>query len=154
MTTVQFKERMLKALQCLYIQVPESVAKDVGSAVMQYVEQLENSGDYCLICQKWVPDYIPERCCNGSDCGCMGQPVNPCVCSKRCSDALSNGIGKPMDQRRINAGIELVGPDKGELWNAVNDYAKSCGGDTGPRTISPSRMDAVVAVERAVYGKH
>lgn len=34
-----------------------------------------------------------------------------------------------------------------DLWDAINGYAESCGGDTSNRTISPSRMDAVVAVE-------
>lgn len=37
-----------------------------------------------------------------------------------------------------------------ELWNAINDYAETCGGDTGAATISGRRMDAVVAVDRAV----
>ena len=37
----------------------------------------------------------------------MGQPTEPCVCSKLCSDALFKGIGKTMEQRRIDAGIEV-----------------------------------------------
>ena len=61
----------------------------------------------CLICNKFVPDYEPKFCCNGSDCGCMGQPTEPCVCSDICANALFNGIGKPYIQRRIEAGIEL-----------------------------------------------
>ena len=35
------KEEMLHALQCLYISVPEDVAKDVNTKVMNYVKQLE-----------------------------------------------------------------------------------------------------------------
>lgn len=41
--------------------------------------------------------------------------------------------------------------DQEKLWAAVNEYAESCGGNTGPDTISSSRrMAAVVAVERVV----
>jgi hypothetical protein len=36
------------------------------------------------------------------------------------------------------------------LWDAINAYAESCGGDTSTRTVSSRRMDAVVAVERAL----
>lgn len=35
------------------------------------------------------------------------------------------------------------------LWDAINEYAEACGGDTGSRTVGGRRMDAVVAVERA-----
>ena len=34
----------------------------------------------CLVCGKDVPDYKPEYCCNGTDCGCRGLPTEPCVC--------------------------------------------------------------------------
>jgi len=65
--------------------------------------------DTCLICGKPVPDYAPEFCCKrvtfGTDCGCQGRPTNPCVCSKECDKALFDGIGFPMEQRRINAKI-------------------------------------------------
>jgi hypothetical protein len=36
------------------------------------------------------------------------------------------------------------------LWEAVNEYASACGGDTSGKTISERRMSAVSAVERAV----
>ena len=61
----------------------------------------------CLICGTPV-QYTPEYCCDGSMCGCQGQPVWPCVCSERCYCALMNGIGKPYEQRRMDAGIERV----------------------------------------------
>jgi len=62
---------------------------------------------YCLICQKSLFDYEPEFCCSGQDCGCLGKPTNPPVCSKRCLKACMDGIGKPMEQRRIDDGIDL-----------------------------------------------
>jgi len=59
----------------------------------------------CLICNRPVPDYEPEMCCSGSDCGCMGMPTEPCVCSRECWDALSNdGF---YEDRREKAGIPL-----------------------------------------------
>ena len=61
----------------------------------------------CLICQKPMPDYDPMFCCSGHECGCMGLPTNPQVCSQRCMTACLYGIGKTMEQRRIDAGIEL-----------------------------------------------
>ncbi len=65
------------------------------------------NGEPCLICGKPVADYDPQYCCNGFECACMGRPTNPCVCSKECSKALMDGIGKPYDQRRQDAGIAL-----------------------------------------------
>lgn len=61
----------------------------------------------CLICQKPMPDYEPMFCCSGHECGCMGLPTNMQVCSQRCMIACIDGIGKTMEQRRIDAGIEL-----------------------------------------------
>lgn len=77
----------------------------------------EEKGEPCLICQRPIVGYVPEYCCAGAsnECGCMGRPIEPCVCSKECDKALMDGIGKPMDERRIAAGIELWKPDTIEL---------------------------------------
>ena len=61
--------------------------------------------DLCLICGKPVLDYEPVGCCDGRECGCMGLPTNPCVCSQGCDAALMTGIGKTYEQRRIDSGI-------------------------------------------------
>lgn len=37
-----------------------------------------------------------------------------------------------------------------KLWDAVNDYAKSCGGNTSSETIKTDRCVAVSAVETVV----
>lgn len=39
------------------------------------------------------------------------------------------------------------------LWDAVNEYAESCGGDTSATTATLRRMNAVAGVERAVAAK-
>jgi hypothetical protein len=74
----------------------------------------------CLICKKPVPDYIPQMCCDGRECGCMGMPVNPCICSDQCYDAVMNGIGKPFDERRKDAGIEIYNSAQKEGYDNTN----------------------------------
>lgn len=46
----------------------------------------------CMFCgQTWLgPE--PQYCCSGRDCGCMGMPVDPIVCSEECYDNLLKGI--------------------------------------------------------------
>ncbi len=79
----------------------------------------ENMGEWkCLICEKPVPDYVAKYCCDGQGCACLGKPVEPCVCSQRCHDALVAGIGKPYEQRRVDAGIEVWGT----RYVTVNPY--------------------------------
>ena len=43
----------------------------------------------------------------------------------------------------------MKSPELLALWDAVNEYAAACGGDTGNATIGDRRMNAVVGVERA-----
>jgi hypothetical protein len=71
---------------------------------------MSDHGEDCLICGKPVPDYRPVYCCSDFDCGCGGQPLDPCVCSSECGDALYDHIGKPFEDRRILAGIEKWSP--------------------------------------------
>lgn len=35
----------------------------------------------CVICENEID---VQMCCNGIDCGCLGQPVEPPVCSEEC----------------------------------------------------------------------
>ena len=61
----------------------------------------------CEICNKPVLDYVPVLCCNGSDCCCRGGPIEPCLCSENCADAMYKYIGVDFEERRVRAGIEL-----------------------------------------------
>ena len=45
---------------------------------------------YCDICGIELINYEPLKCCNGFDCGCMGQPTNPPICSEKCWDKAMN----------------------------------------------------------------
>ena len=67
----------------------------------------------CLICGQPVPDYEPEFCCSGFECGCGGGPIEPCCCSKECESAVYEHIGKPFEERRKLAGIEEWGTNHG-----------------------------------------
>jgi len=42
----------------------------------------------CLNCGKPVEGYEPKYCCTAYDCGCQQKPVNPCICSQECWDAM------------------------------------------------------------------
>lgn len=40
-----------------------------------------------------------------------------------------------------------------DMWTAINEYVASCGGDTSAKSLSDRRMNAVVAVERAMIAR-
>jgi len=44
----------------------------------------------CMNCEKKFFGQDPQYCCNGSMCGCMGQPIEPVVCSEECYNKLIN----------------------------------------------------------------
>jgi hypothetical protein len=46
---------------------------------------------YCIVCNEEIE---VQMCCSGRDCGCMGQPVEPPVCSEECHYELMNNIEK------------------------------------------------------------
>ena len=42
----------------------------------------------CMVCNKEFYGESPKMCCSGRDCGCMGMPIDPIVCSKECYENL------------------------------------------------------------------
>lgn len=46
---------------------------------------------YCIVCGAEIE---VTMCCSGRDCGCMGQPTEPPVCSEKCHDELMNNFEK------------------------------------------------------------
>ena len=46
---------------------------------------------YCIVCGNEIEI---QMCCSGRECGCMGQPTEPPVCSEICYDELMNNIEK------------------------------------------------------------
>lgn len=43
---------------------------------------------YCMVCGKQFMGTKPQTCCSGRECGCMGMPTEPIVCSEKCYDNL------------------------------------------------------------------
>jgi hypothetical protein len=64
--------------------------------------------EHCLICNKIVPGFENKFCCNGFECECRGMPINPCICSEKCWNALmSHDVIGSYEDRRIAFGIDL-----------------------------------------------
>ncbi len=48
----------------------------------------------CEVCGKEFLGDMPVMCCSGIDCGCMGRPIDPVVCSQGCYDKMINRYKK------------------------------------------------------------
>lgn len=42
----------------------------------------------CMVCKEKYMGAPLMKCCDGKDCGCMGYPVDPPICSKECFDNI------------------------------------------------------------------
>ncbi|RJE88606.1 hypothetical protein D3P07_11465 [Paenibacillus sp. 1011MAR3C5] len=42
----------------------------------------------CIVCDAQVYDYEPQMCCDGRECGCMGKPLEPPLCSTECEEKV------------------------------------------------------------------
>ena len=60
---------------------------------MRGIEITEDGIAKCIVCGLPVPDYKPEFCCDGHECGCYGLPIEPPICSILCDENL-RGWGK------------------------------------------------------------
>lgn len=60
----------------------------------------------CEICEIDLVNYDPQYCCSGHECGCMGQPNNPPVCSSKCYDILLKMWDTDTYSRENNGGPE------------------------------------------------
>jgi hypothetical protein len=43
---------------------------------------------FCMVCGNEFQGEEPKMCCSGRDCGCMGMPIDPVVCSDECYNNL------------------------------------------------------------------
>ena len=75
--------------------------------------------DCCVICGEIVENYKPDYCCNETDCGCGGRPIEPPVCSDKC-------------WKIINKDMEIIIEDDGQCgyncpyFNKINDCDAVC----------------------------
>lgn len=55
------------------------------AAIHDYVNATSNMVEQeCIVCGKKFMGLKPSVCCSGRDCGCMGMPIDPQVCSDEC----------------------------------------------------------------------
>lgn len=46
----------------------------------------------CQMCEEEWMGEPPEMCCSGRDCGCMGLPIEPILCSAKCGEKLFGNV--------------------------------------------------------------
>ena len=64
---------------------------DIGAEeLLETAEQALYVKLSCMNCGVEFLGTAPEMCCNGYQCGCMGQPVEPVICSPHCYDMIIN----------------------------------------------------------------
>lgn len=58
---------------------------------------------YCQTegCNNEIPE--PRMCCNGRECGCMGMPIDPPICSEKCYDIY---MSKPSKEVKLDLSID------------------------------------------------
>ena len=54
----------------------------------------------CQVCQSEFKGEEPMRCCSSKECGCLGMPIDPIVCSEECYKKIGSiydfrGTGEP-----------------------------------------------------------
>ena len=54
------------------------------------VKRIKESWQTCFVCREKFYGPEPERCCDGNDCGCKGQPLHESVCSIECANKLND----------------------------------------------------------------
>ena len=59
----------------------------------------------CQVCGKEYMGEEPKGCCSGRDCACMGQPIEPMVCSSECWDRLMSR-NRPQGEKRVSEGMQ------------------------------------------------
>jgi hypothetical protein len=78
-------------------------AQHLSAASSQLSVQQDNPVDLmCMVCGKNFKGELPKVCCSGQDCGCMGQPVDPVVCSRECYDNLPHNRCKAESVQQEN----------------------------------------------------
>lgn len=64
------------------------------------IKQNERGVFLCIVCGAECPDYLPQYCCDGVDCGCCGLPVEPPFCSQQCfSNFFKDPFGEHAESR-------------------------------------------------------
>lgn len=51
-----------------------------------YVKRVKEAHLTCVVCGESFFGATPNRCCDGTDCDCRGEPISPIVCSLECAE--------------------------------------------------------------------
>lgn len=66
---------------------PKETAKSMGDMLRDALKTSKD-GEECECCGKFVEGFKYQMCCSGHECGCMGMPIEPCICSQECWDKM------------------------------------------------------------------
>lgn len=60
-----------------------------GNFLYDYLFSLGHRyGYFCFVCKEKMSDWKPQYCCDGRQCGCYGQPIEPPICSAECWEII------------------------------------------------------------------
>lgn len=68
------------------------------------LKQREDGVYLCIMCETPVPGYVPQMCCSGIECSCMGLPTEPPLCSVECGESLYH----PKEKQHKRRGEEII----------------------------------------------
>lgn len=81
----------------LGIGLGQTITDKILPAIKAFKRREEEKGaaQKCMYCEAEFIGDEPKYCCSGKDCGCMGQPIDPVVCSKGCYEMLMSRYKQP-----------------------------------------------------------
>lgn len=75
----------------IYSKFSDSETKKNAIEILNALKKLREKYNFdlnCMQCGKDFKGQEPQTCCSGRECGCMGMPTEPIVCSKECYELL------------------------------------------------------------------
>jgi hypothetical protein len=67
---------------------------------------MERVGENCEKCGEFVEGFEYTMCCSGHECGCMGKPIEPCLCD----DCAKEIYGPAKQDDRVGEPVDLEKP--------------------------------------------
>ncbi len=88
-----YNEDVLDTMKYLLQSTPISKPFSIENLWVSCVEYVLNSKiiiNTCMSCGEEFYGEEPKMCCSGRECGCMGLPIEPVVCSNKCYELVMN----------------------------------------------------------------
>lgn len=80
----------MRYLLQLYSGPQKLTVENLWLACVEFVSKSNFTLNTCMSCGEEFYGEEPKMCCSGRDCGCMGQPIEPVVCSNKCYESVMN----------------------------------------------------------------